>query len=218
MVMDENKQQSDARSAAARPETAEGQQPHVWTEKSYEDQEFSGLFCHDAELNAIEFFRCRFEGCQFLRSGVRGCRFEQCVFERCDLSLLNVTDSQFIGVRFLKTKMLGIDWTAAASPLTLVFQESIVNHSIFVGLSLQKMEVVQCTAHEVDFTRTNLTRADLTETDFLGSRFADTNLSYADLSKATNYAIHPTMNRLKKTVFSLPEALSLLSAFDIVLK
>jgi uncharacterized protein YjbI with pentapeptide repeats len=80
------------------------------------------------------------------------------------------------------------------------------------------MEMVQCTAHEVDFTRTNLTRANLIETDFLGSRFADTNLSYADLSKATNYSIHPTVNRLKKTVFSLPEAVSLLSAFDIVLK
>ena len=88
---------------ATLPETAEGQHPHAWTEKSYEDREFGGLSCQDAELNDIEFFRCRFEGCQFLRSGFRGCRFEQCVFERCDLSLLNVTDSQFIGVRFLKT-------------------------------------------------------------------------------------------------------------------
>jgi uncharacterized protein YjbI with pentapeptide repeats len=216
--MDENKQQSDSGIAADRPEASEGQQPHVWTGKSYEDREFGGLSCQDAELSDIEFFRCRFEGCQFLRSGFRGCRFEQCVFERCDLSLLNVTDSQFIGVRFLKTKMLGIDWTTAALPLSLAFLESIVNHSIFVGLSLQKMEMVQCTAQEVDFTRTNLTRANLTETDLLGSRFADTNLSYADLSKATNYSIHPTMNRLKKTVFSLPEAVSLLSAFDIVLK
>jgi uncharacterized protein YjbI with pentapeptide repeats len=203
---------------ATLPETAEGQQPHVWKANSYEDQEFSRLSCHAVELNDIEFFRCRFEGCHFLRSAVRGCRFEQCVFERCDMSLLKATDSQFIDVRFLKTKMLGIDWTAAASPLSLVFQESIVNHSIFVGLSLRKMEMVQCTAHEVDFTRTNLTSANLAATDFLGSRFADTNLSYADLSKATNYAIHPTMNRLKKTVFSLPEAVSLLSAFDIVLK
>jgi uncharacterized protein YjbI with pentapeptide repeats len=199
-------------------ETAQGRQPHAWTEKSYEDHAFSGLSCHDAELSEIEFFRCRFEGCQLVRSSVRGCRFEQCVFERCDLSLIRVTDSEFVGVRFLKTKMLGIDWTAAALPLSLAFVESIVNHSIFVGLSLQKMEMVQSTAHEVDFTRTNLTRAKLTETDFSGSRFADTNLSYADLSKATNYSIHPTMNRLKRTVFSLPEAVSLLSAFDIVLK
>ncbi len=128
-----------------------------------------------------------------------------------------MTDSQFIGVRFLKSKMLGIDWTAAATPLSLAVQESVVSHSAFAGLSLQKMEMVQCTAQEADFTRT-LTRASLVGTDFLGSRFAETNLSYADLSKATNYAIDPTTNRLKKTVFSLPEAVSLLSVFDIVLK
>ena len=73
-------------------------------------------------------------------------------------------------------------------------------------------------AREVDFTGTNLTRANLGKTDFLGSRFADTDLRYADLSKAVNYAIDPTTNRLKKTVFSMPEAVSLLSAFDIILK
>ena len=78
--------------------------------------------------------------------------------------------------------------------------------------------MVECIAREVDFTGTNLTRANLAKTDFLGSRFADTNLSYADLSKARNYAIDPRANRLKKTVFSMPEAVSLLSAFDIVLK
>jgi hypothetical protein len=45
-----------------------------------------------------------------------------------------------------------------------------------------------------------------------------TNLSGADFSHATNDAIDPTANRLKKTAFTLPEALSLLEAFDIVLQ
>ena len=196
----------------------EGEPPQPFGEQYYEDRCFANLFLPGCRTQGHRVLSCRFDGCQFLRSGFRGCRFEQCVFERCDLSLLDVTDSQFIGVRFLKTKMLGIDWTAAASPLSLAFLESNISHSVFVGLSLQKTEIVQCTAREVDLTRTNLTRANLTETDFLGSRFADTNLSYADLSKAANYAIDPMTNRLKKTVFSLPEALSLLSAFDIVLK
>ena len=78
--------------------------------------------------------------------------------------------------------------------------------------------MVECIAREVDFTGTNLTRANLAKTDFLGSRFADTNLSYADFSEAVNYGIDPRTNRLKKAVFSIPEVVSLLSAFDIVLK
>jgi fluoroquinolone resistance protein len=156
--------------------------------------------------------------CQFLRTTFRQCRFEQCVFEKCDVSLLKVPESSFIGVRFLHAKMLGIDWTQAATPLTLAFHGSNISHSMFTRLSLQKMEMVECVAREVDFTGTNLTRANLGKTDFQGSRFADTNLSYADFSKAVNYAIDPRTNRLKKAVFSVPEAMSLLSAFDIVLK
>jgi fluoroquinolone resistance protein len=190
----------------------------LFTDESYEDRQFTSLACQDTELKDIEFFQCRFDGCRFLRTTFRQCRFEQCVFEKCDVSLLKVPESSFIGVRFLNSKMLGIDWTQAAVPLTLAFQGSNVSHSMFMRLSLQRMEMVECIAREVDFTGTNLTRANLAKTDFLGSRFADTNLSYADFSKAVNYAIDPRANRLKKAVFSMPEAVSLLSAFDIVLK
>jgi uncharacterized protein YjbI with pentapeptide repeats len=190
----------------------------LFTEQGYEDRQFASLACQDAELKDIEFFQCRFDGCQFLRSTFRHCRFEQCVFEKCDLSLLKVPESSFIGVRFLHAKMLGIDWTQAATPLTLAHQGCNISHSTFTRLSLQRMEMVECVAREVDLTGTNLTRANLGKTDFLGSRFVDTNLSYADFSKAVNYAIDPTKNRLNRAVFSLPEAVSLLSAFDIVLK
>ena len=189
-----------------------------FTEQSYEDRRFASLVCQDADFTDIEFFQCRFDACQFLRTTFRQCRFEQCVFEKCDLSLLNVLESSFIGVRFLHAKMLGIDWTQVATPLTLAFQRSNISHSVFTRLSLQKMEMIECVAREVDFTGTNLTRANLGKTDFLGSRFSDTNLSYADFSKAVNYAIDPRTNRLKKAMFSLPEAMSLLSAFDIILK
>jgi hypothetical protein len=43
-------------------------------------------------------------------------------------------------------------------------------------------------------------------------------LSCADFTDAKNYSIDPTANRLKKTIFSIPEALLLLKAFDVVLK
>jgi len=189
-----------------------------FAEQSYEDRHFASLSCQDAELKDIEFFQCRFDGCQFLRTSFRKCRFEQCTFEKCDLSLLKVLESSFVGVRFLHTKMLGIDWTQAATPLTLAFHGSNISHSTFTRLSVQRMEMVECVAREVDFTGTNLTSANLGKTDFLGSRFVDTDLSYADFSKAVNYSIDPRANRLKKAVFSLPEAVSLLSAFNIVLK
>ena len=83
---------------------------------------------------------------------------------------------------------------------------------------LPKLELTECIAREVDFSGANLTKAAFTRADFLDSRFVDTNLSGADFSHASNYAINPTVNRLKKAIFTLPEAMSLLAAFDIVLK
>ena len=196
----------------------EGEPIPSFTEQSCEDRTFASVSCQDAELDGIEFFQCRFDGCQFLRTTFRQCRFEECVFEKCDLSLIRVPECSFIGVRFLYSKMLGIDWTQATTPLTLAFQGSNVSHSMFVWLSLNRMGMIECVAREADFTGTNLTRANLGKTDFLGSRFLDTNLTYADFSKAENYTIDPRANRLKKTVFSMPEAMALLDTFDIILK
>jgi fluoroquinolone resistance protein len=205
MTMDEPRETSDRRSP-------------ILADAYYEDRCFCGIACRGIELREIEFFQCRFDGCQFLKCVFRRCRFEQCTFERCDLSLMKPLESRFTGVRFLKSKLLGADWTLAATPATVAFRGCTVNHSTFQRLALPKLEMAECIAHEVDFTDANLTKADFTRTDFLGSRFVQTNLSGADLSHATNYAIDPRVNRLKKAVFSLPEALSLLSVFDIVLK
>ena len=44
----------------------------------------------------------------------------------------------------------------------------------------------------------------LGKTEFLGSRFVHTNLSNVGFSKATNCAIDPRTNSLKKAVFTLP--------------
>lgn len=198
-------------------------QPHTETtnpfpDTYYEERDFTGVSCRGIEIREVEFFQCRFDGCQFLECVFRDCRFEQCVFEKCDLSVVKPLESRFTDVRFLKSKMLGIDWTQAAMPATLVFQNCIVSHSMFQKLSLRNLEMSDCIAHEVDFTSANLTKANFARTDFVNSRFVDVNLNGADFSHATNYAIDPTANRLKKTMFTLPEAMSLLSAFDIVLK
>jgi fluoroquinolone resistance protein len=195
-----------------------GQDAPLLADAYYEDRCFTGIACRGIELQEIEFYQCRFEGCQFLEGVFRRCRFEQCAFEKCDLSVMKPLESRFTGVRFVKSKLLGVDWTLAAVPATLAFQGCNVSHSTFQRLALPKVEMSECVAREVDFTGANLTKANFTRTDLLGSRFVETNLGGADFSHATNYAIDPAANRIKKAVFTLPEALSLLSAFDIILK
>jgi fluoroquinolone resistance protein len=70
---------------------------------------------------------------------------------------------------------------------------------------------------KADFSEANLSKADCRYSDFTGARFINTNLEYADLSYTSNYSIHPDGNKLKKTVFSSPDVLSLLDVYDIVI-
>jgi uncharacterized protein YjbI with pentapeptide repeats len=77
--------------------------------------------------------------------------------------------------------------------------------------------MTKCVAREADFTQCDLTRANFAGTDFAACHFWHTNLTEADFVGATNYAIAAASNTLKKTRFSLPEAISLLRGLDIVL-
>ena len=78
--------------------------------------------------------------------------------------------------------------------------------------------MTNCIMNEADFSEANLSKSNCRYSDFSGARFANTNLEYTDLSYASNYSIHPDGNKLKKTVFSSPDVLSLLDAYDIVIK
>lgn len=188
------------------------------SESYYEGACFQNRSERGLDLREMEFVQCRFVACQFPESLLRRCQFLQCTFERCDLSLMKPIDCRFAEVRFIKSKLLAVDWTLATRPASLAFQGCVINDSSFQQLALPKLELVDCTAREVDFTGANLTSATLVKTDLLGARFVGTNLSNANLSYATNYSIDPRSARLKKAIFTLPEAMSLLAPFDIVLK
>jgi len=79
------------------------------------------------------------------------------------------------------------------------------------------MKVIECIAHEVDFREVDLSQADFSNTDLVGSLFINTNLTGADFTHTRNYTINASLNTLKGTKFSLPEAMSLLHSLDIVL-
>ncbi len=126
-----------------------------------------------------------------------------------------------MGVKFEESEIIGVNWTEASWPKTglhsLDFFKSVINHSTFTGLSLKRIHITGCVARNVDFAEADLSQADCTGTDFAQSRFLYTNLTQADFSGSRQYAISPDLNTLKKTKFSLPEAISLLYGLDIIL-
>ncbi len=85
----------------------------------------------------------------------------------------------------------------------------------FAELPMKRGKFVNSTLKECHFTETNLTETEFTDSDLTKTQFHNCNLSKADFSKAMNYSIDPSTNKMAKAKFSLPEAAKLLCGFDI---
>jgi len=194
-------------------------------ENYYEDQKFNNLVIDKKEIQGITFQNCTFNNCSFRETIFRMCKFRECTFKEGDLSLIQVDGSTFSRTRFEDLKLIGVNWVMGSwgkkeiqqSLKSLDFENCVLNYSTFMGLTLQRSLIRKCIAKEVDFSDADLKLADCTYTNFENSRFSNTDLTEADLRGATNYFIVPHLNILKKTKFSLPDALSLLYNLDIII-
>ncbi len=187
----------------------------------YQDRGFAGLVAVSQAFTGIEFEGCTFERCAFNETVFSHCRFAECRFDACDFSLARFPNTRLSELAFTNSKLSGVDWTlpaeaqAARLPLAVQFEDCVLSYGSFFGIVLSGISMRRCVAHEVDLAEADLTSADLGETDFRGAKFLHTKLARADLRGARNYAIDPMANTIKGARFSLPEAVSLLRAFDV---
>lgn len=191
--------------------------------KEYANQRFRSLSFQGKLISDKAFYDCVFEECSLKEAVLRSCQFVECVFRRCDLSLVDVMGSSFRDTRFEESQVMGVDWTKAnwgeAGLLNAIhFTRCAISYTTFFGLTLRGIMIVDCMAKDADFAEADLTLATCTGTDFSESRFFHTILEEADFTDATNYAINAAVNTLRRTRFSLPEAMSLLHSLDIILE
>lgn len=192
-------------------------------ETEYRGIVFKDLELSQKELSSKEFDNCSFIDCAFNEKAFINCSFYDCKFKNCNMSLIKVKGCSFCGtIIFEDSKLTGIDWTEVSwsrieIPFPIQFLNCNISYSTFIGLNLREIRIKECYAREVDFMEANMTQADFTNTDFTGSVFDNTNLTRADFSHAKNYNINVGLNKVKKTKFSLPEAISLLYFLDIEL-
>ncbi|GAA0124918.1 pentapeptide repeat-containing protein [Clostridium sp. CTA-19] len=165
------------------------------------------------------FEQCEFLNCDFLQGDFSCSTFEDCIFKECNLALINVDDTKFRNVTFEGCKIVGINFTKCDNfILDVKFFESLINSCNFSRLSLKKTSFKGSIIKECDFIEVNLQECDFTYTTLTKSVFLDCNLSKADFSYAKEYDINPQANKLKKAIFTVPDAAMLLKYFDIVIK
>jgi uncharacterized protein YjbI with pentapeptide repeats len=192
--------------------------------EQYERRRFRGLVNAGEKLTSAEFDGCTFERCNLAGMAFYRCALRDCRFVECDLSGITVPNCTVTGVRFERSKLIGVDWTVAGASevsralFSVGFVDSLLDLSSFFGMGLHGLSMTGCTAREVDFAEADLSGACFEGTDLGGSKFLHTNLEEANLVGASSYAIDPTTNRVRGARFSLPEAVSLLRGFDIVIE
>ncbi len=172
----------------------------------------------DQDLEEVSFQQCVFKNCSFQSCRFVDCSFDACEFVQCNLSLAEFIRPILADVRFVNTKMVGLDWSHILGFPTASVEGCIMRDNVFMNMNLSKQRFVSCDLTGATFSNTKLVHAVFDDCDLSQCQFHQTDLCFANFATSRNYFIKAESNRLEKTVFSLPEAVSLLANFDIVLE
>ncbi len=166
-----------------------------------------------------EFEQITFKNKQFYSDELENAVLTDCIFYECKISGLSLKNTRFHGVQFNYCKIEGVSFTQLNRlVLDMNFNECLIRSSNFTDLDIKKTKFIKCTITDSDFINTILKEADFSSSDLKGSVFHNADLREAFFENAVNYNINPAVNRIKKAVFSLPEALNLLSHLDIIIR
>jgi fluoroquinolone resistance protein len=185
-------------------------------QESFEDQIFDGLDVTGADLSGKELYRCTFRGVRMAETTWAGTRLEDCVFERCDLTRLQPKKLALRGVKFVASKLMGIDWTDAAANPTVEFQDCTLRYASFVGNNLRVTVFRRCSLAEAAFEDVSLVQAVFDECDLSGARFERCDLSGADFSTAQGVFFEPTKNRVKGARIPVETAALMAMSFGMI--
>ncbi|NTV31469.1 pentapeptide repeat-containing protein [candidate division WWE3 bacterium] len=188
------------------------------TKVEYFEEKINGINITEKVISDTYFEECDFSQCTFINCQLNMCRFLNCTFTSCMFSAINPLGSRFIDTTFTKSKVLSFDWSQTQEVRGLVFINSQLDYSNFRMIEIPKLIMTGCIAKGASFEDVNLTEADFSDTDLEEAVFFKANLTKANFKGARNYVIDPNTNKLKKTRFSYPDVMSLLTCLDIIVE
>lgn len=199
--------------------------------RRYFDERFEGLTATEVRTDAVnttefslagsEFENCTFVSCDLTEAVLRGARFQDCRFERSELPMVDLTQVALRNVTFDSCRLTGVDLTPLArDPLGVEasFSNCDLRFALCRRLDLTGFDFEGCLLSRAAFERCNLSGVAFDGSDLQGCRFEECDLTSADLRSARNYLISPLSNKIAGMRVSLPEALGLLAAVDVVVE
>ena len=179
--------------------------------------DYEGVNYNRALLTESEYEDCVFNNCIFSEVDLSGINFKECSFQNCDFSLAKVNNTGFNDAKFINCKMLGLHFDKVNVFLLAVdFENCFLSMSSFYKLDLTKTRFKDCNLQEVDFSDADLTSSLFDNCDLQGAKFNHTNLEKVDFRTSFYYSINPETNRLKKAKFSINGIIGLLDKYGII--
>jgi uncharacterized protein YjbI with pentapeptide repeats len=186
---------------------------------SYDNEIIEGLVLSNGIVSGKEFYRCKIKGCNLTETDLSNCAFEECGFFECNFSNPVIRHLKLINVEFTESKIVGINFYNCDQLLfDCAFIKSNLQNCNFSDLKMKRARFIGCKIDECDFENAYLVEAEFDDSVFRETLFHNCNLEKASFFEAKGYEIDPRNNNVKKAIFSVPDVLSLIESFDVVIK
>ena len=113
-------------------------------ENDFYEETFTGLDLPAAELSGKQFEACTFEKAALAGATISRCTFLDCRFLDCDLSSASVVNTSFRDIVFLRSKLVGIDWSTANTNMgfDVRFEDCVLDYCGFSRMDLQGLAIL----------------------------------------------------------------------------
>lgn len=185
--------------------------------EEHHGERFSRTKIAGSTIAGHRFYNCIWDHCDLSDADLSGSRFVECRFLSSNLSGIHLERTALCDVQFRESKLVGVDFSHVDQVLLrLHFSDSDLSYSLFENLPLRATAFLGCKANSCQFEKCDLTESNFSETMLVGSTFLSCNLSKTDWRSAIDYCFDLRQNRTKGAQVSLPECLSLLTPFGLL--
>jgi fluoroquinolone resistance protein len=175
-------------------------------EELFQGATFVDLDLAGGRVARKEFDACTFRACKLATTTWERCVFERSVFEDCDLTRAVLSSTSLRGARFVRCKLLGVDFSKIAEHPDVSFSSCSLRYAAFHDVNLRGTSFTSCELQEAQLTGCSLIEADFAGSDLTDASISRCDLAGADFSEAHGVYFEPRQNAAKDAYVSVETA------------
>lgn len=189
----------------------------------YECEEFENLDLDQGHMEDSVFEDCTFYKCRICETKIRHCSFRGCSFRGCIIQNNTYEFTDVVDCRFFECSLVGVNWNDVERENNIIlpfsaFEGCTLKHNLFFGFKMKKFDFSGCDLLGSTFQKCDLRESSFQRAGLKDAVFLQNDLTGADFRQAEDYAISLESNKMKKSRFSFPDAIRLLSSTGIIVE